>query len=72
MISRSPIRGALFVAERPCGAEQEDTERAIDPAASSRLLSKLSGSGHGGGTIYPIGSTEYATILAWIQQGAPP
>ena len=40
--------------------------------AGSRLLSKVSGSGHGGGTIYAMGSPEYATILAWIQQGAPP
>jgi hypothetical protein len=40
--------------------------------ASSRRLAKLSGSGHGGGTIYAAGSPEYETILTWIQQGAPP
>jgi hypothetical protein len=40
--------------------------------ASSRLLAKLSGSGHGGGTIYAAGTPEYQTILTWIQQGAPP
>lgn len=40
--------------------------------ASSRLLSKVSGNGHGGGTIYAAGTTQYETILAWIQQGAPP
>lgn len=40
--------------------------------ASSQLLSKVSGNGHGGGTIYAVGTTEYETILAWIQQGAPP
>jgi len=40
--------------------------------ASSRLLSKIGGSGHGGGAIYAAGTPEYATILAWIQQGAPP
>jgi len=39
---------------------------------SSRLLSKVSGNGHGGGTIYAPGTPEYETILAWIQQGAPP
>ena len=39
--------------------------------ASSRLLSKVSGNGHGGGTIYAAGSPEYQTLLAWIQQGAP-
>jgi hypothetical protein len=40
--------------------------------ASSRILSKVSGNGHGGGTIYAAGSPEYETLLAWIQQGAPP
>ncbi|MES1207660.1 MAG: hypothetical protein ABUS79_17115 [Pseudomonadota bacterium] len=39
--------------------------------ASSRLLSKVSGNGHGGGTIYAVGTTQYEAILAWIQQGAP-
>ena len=39
--------------------------------ASSRILSKVSGNGHGGGTIYAAGSPEYETLLAWIQQGAP-
>jgi mono/diheme cytochrome c family protein len=40
--------------------------------AASRLLSKVSGNGHGGGTIYAAGTPQYQTILAWIQQGAPP
>jgi hypothetical protein len=40
--------------------------------ASSRILAKLSGNGHGGGTIYAAGTPEYETILTWIQQGAPP
>jgi len=46
----------------------------VDTAApaSSRILSKVSGNGHGGGTIYAAGTTQYQTILAWIQQGAPP
>ncbi len=35
------------------------------------MLSKMSGNGHGGGTIYAAGSPEYETILHWIQQGAP-
>ena len=44
----------------------------VAPAAS-RLLAKASGStGHGGGTIYAIGSPEYETLLHWIQQGARP
>jgi hypothetical protein len=40
--------------------------------AGSRILSKVSGNGHGGGTVYAAGSPEYDTLLAWIQQGAPP
>ena len=40
--------------------------------AGSRILSKVSGNGHGGGTIYAAASSEYDTILQWIQQGAPP
>jgi hypothetical protein len=40
--------------------------------ASSRILSKVSGNGHGGGTIYAAGTPQYETILTWIQQGAPP
>jgi hypothetical protein len=40
--------------------------------ASSRLLAKGAGNGHIGGVIYDERSTEYATILAWIEQGAMP
>jgi hypothetical protein len=40
--------------------------------ASSRILAKVSGNGHGGGTIYATGTAGYETILSWIQQGAPP
>jgi len=40
--------------------------------AASRLLSKASGNGHGGGAIFLPGSSQYQTILTWIQQGAPP
>ena len=40
--------------------------------AGSRLLSKLSGNGHQGGTVYAAGSPEYQTILHWIEQGALP
>lgn len=39
---------------------------------SSRLLSKASGIGHGGGTVYAAGTDEYETILRWITQGALP
>jgi hypothetical protein len=40
--------------------------------ASSRLLTKMSGSGHGGGTVYAVGTPQYQTVLLWIQQGAAP
>jgi hypothetical protein len=40
--------------------------------ARSRLLAKMSGNGHGGGTVYGASTPEYAQILQWIQQGAPP
>jgi hypothetical protein len=40
--------------------------------AGSRLLAKIKGNGHGGGTIYAAGSPEYETILTWIEQGASP
>lgn len=39
--------------------------------ASSRLLVKMSGSGHGGGKLYAVGTPQYQTVLLWIQQGAP-
>jgi hypothetical protein len=40
--------------------------------AGSRMLVKMTGNGHQGGTVYASGSPEYQTILHWIQQGAPP
>jgi hypothetical protein len=40
--------------------------------ASSRLLAKMSGQGHGGGTLYAAGTPQYQTVLLWIQQGAAP
>ena len=39
--------------------------------AASRMLAKMSGNSHQGGTIYAAGSPEYETVLHWIQQGAP-
>ena len=39
--------------------------------AGSRLLSKMAGNGHQGGTVYAAGSPEYQTVLHWIEQGAP-
>jgi hypothetical protein len=40
--------------------------------ASSRMLVKMTGNGHQGGTVYASGSPEYETVLHWIQQGAQP
>jgi hypothetical protein len=40
--------------------------------AGSRLLVKMTGNGHQGGTVYASGSPEYETVLHWIQQGALP
>ena len=43
-----------------------------DAPDQSLLLQKASGAaGHGGGTRFATSSPEYATILAWIQSGAP-
>ena len=48
--------------------------RLVDTSApaGSRLLSKASGNGHGGGTVLAVGSPEYQTVLLWIQQGVRP
>ena len=40
--------------------------------AGSRLLAKMSGTGHSGGTVYAVGSPEYLKVLRWIEQGAKP
>jgi hypothetical protein len=40
--------------------------------ASSRLLAKMSGHGHGGGVIYAEDTPEYATVLRWIERGVLP
>jgi len=44
----------------------------VGAPTGSRLLAKASGQGHGGGTIYRVGSPEYAALLAWIENGAGP
>ncbi|MEM6274652.1 MAG: hypothetical protein AAF735_05365 [Myxococcota bacterium] len=38
----------------------------------SRLLTKASGQGHGGGANYPDTSSEYQLTLEWIEGGALP
>lgn len=40
--------------------------------SNSRLLTKASGGGHGGGAVYPETSDEYQTVLTWIEGGALP
>src|SRR4051812_6833869 len=62
----------LFTGDAP--ADYATVIPFVDPSApaGSRLLSKLSGNGHQGGTVYAAGSPEYQTILHWIEQGALP
>ncbi len=40
------------------------------PANSLLLVKASGGAGHGGGTVLSSSSSGYATILAWIEQGA--
>lgn len=44
----------------------------LDQPAQSRLLTKTAGIGHNGGTVFDEGTTEYQTILEWIEAGANP
>jgi hypothetical protein len=44
----------------------------VSAPASSRLLAKMTGRGHGGGTLYAADTPEYQTVLTWIQEGARP
>jgi mono/diheme cytochrome c family protein len=44
-----------------------DTE---NPEESLLLVMATGGGGHGGGTIFAAGSSAYATVRAWIEQGA--
>jgi mono/diheme cytochrome c family protein len=43
----------------------------VNAPSASRLLAKMSGNGHGGGTVFAAGTPEYQTVLHWIQEGAP-
>jgi hypothetical protein len=62
----------LFTAN--AAADLTAVMRFVDTAApaGSRLLAKMRGQGHEGGSIYAAGSPEYQTVLQWIQQGARP
>jgi mono/diheme cytochrome c family protein len=43
----------------------------VNTPGASRMLAKMSGNGHGGGTVFAAGTPEYETVLHWIQEGAP-
>jgi hypothetical protein len=63
-----------FLLTGDTAADYTSASRFVETAAppTSRLLAKMSGSAHGGGTVYATGSPEYETTLRWIQQGAGP
>ena len=65
---------AFFITPADVESSYMSTLQFVDVAdpEGSRLLSKASGNGHGGGTIYDDQSGEYAVILSWIEVGAPP
>ncbi len=42
-----------------------------DPARSLLLLKATLGAPHGGGRRFPVDSSEYRTLLRWIEAGAP-
>jgi hypothetical protein len=64
----------MFLLTGDAAADLATTTPFIDlgAPASSRLLAKMSGRGHGGGTLYAAGTPEYETVLTWIQEGARP
>lgn len=63
-----------FLLTGDTAADYATVTRLINTAtpSGSRLLSKASGNGHGGGTVLAAGSPGYQTVLEWIQQGALP
>jgi len=64
--------GLLFSGD--AAADVVQVQKFIDTGApsSSRLVAKMTGNGHQGGTVFAPGSPEYTIVLAWIQGGAPP
>jgi hypothetical protein len=67
-------RDTSFLLTGEAAADLATTTRFVDlnAAAGSRLLAKMSGNGHGGGTVFAAGSAEYQTVSRWIQEGARP
>jgi hypothetical protein len=64
----------LYLLTGDTAADLAATLRFIDlnAPASSQLLGKVAGRGHGGGTLFAAGTPEYQTMLTWIQEGARP
>src|SRR5262245_13956810 len=58
-----------FILSGDAAADYAAASRFVDTAApsGSRLLAKMRGQGHQGGSIYAAGSPEYQTVLQWIQ-----
>jgi len=56
------------------GVESHDAVVSVidqsSPDESTLLVAATGGGGHGGGSFFNVGSSEYQTILAWIQSGA--
>ncbi|MCA9603191.1 MAG: hypothetical protein R3A78_15965 [Polyangiales bacterium] len=63
-----------FLLKGDVDADRAAVDALIQPGnpAKSRLLTKASGQAHGGGAVYAVGSSEYATLSAWIAEGAAP
>jgi hypothetical protein len=69
-----PAGTTLFLLTGDQMVDYASVSRFVDVSApaSSRLLVKMSGRGHGGGTLYAAGTPEYQAVLRWIQEGARP
>lgn len=66
--------GTAFVLGATAADDYAAASRLVDATApaSSRLLAKARGDGHGGGAIWPVSSYEYQLVTQWITQGARP
>jgi hypothetical protein len=66
--------GTAFVLTGKAADDHATVSRLIDPSApaSSRLLTKARGDGHGGGVIWPANSPQAQLVTQWITQGARP
>ena len=64
--------GLLFTGDAAADLESVRKFVDTDAPASSRLVAKMAGNGHQGGTVFAAGTPEYLSVLAWIQGGALP